>query len=84
MLKGLYEQHEGRLEEAVNQLRQAADLAPEVVLPHLLLGRAHEQAGQPRAALAAYTSALRIDPQSSEALLLQERLERRLRLANVE
>jgi tetratricopeptide (TPR) repeat protein len=84
MLKGLYEQHEGRLKEAVNQLRQAADLAPEVILPHLLLGRALEQAGQPRAALAAYDSALRIDPQSSEALMLQERLERRLRLANVE
>ena len=56
--------------ESVRFLRQAAERSPDIALPHLLLGRVLDQAGEQEEALRAYATALRIDPESEEAQLL--------------
>jgi len=84
MLKGLYERHHGRLDEAARLLQVAADRADETSLPHLLLGRTLEEAGRDRAAMNAYADAMRVDPQSTEARSLYQQLEARLRVAAAE
>lgn len=84
MLKGLYERQQGRHEEAVHLMRQAAERAHEAILPHLLLGRMLEEDGELRAALDVYAHALQIDPGSAEVRALHERIEKRLRLATAE
>ncbi|MCH7798653.1 MAG: tetratricopeptide repeat protein [Planctomycetes bacterium] len=70
LLKGVNERHHGNLAESIMFLRQAAMRAPEVALPHLLLGRVLDQAGDQEEALAAYATAVRIEPESEEAQLL--------------
>ncbi|ABS27660.1 tetratricopeptide repeat protein [Anaeromyxobacter sp. Fw109-5] len=47
---------------AVQVLLRAADLAPDVAAVHALLGRAHERADEPGAALEDYDRTLRLDP----------------------
>jgi len=79
MLKGLYERQQGRIDEAVDQLRQAAQRAHDVALPHLLLGRTLDEAGDTRAAWLAFENALRIEPQSHEARVLRDNLQAELR-----
>ena len=70
MLKGIYEQHKGNLEQATGLLRQAAGLAPSAALPHLVLGRTLEEAGDIEGALRAYTEALRAEPENADAQAL--------------
>ena len=70
LLKGVNERHHGNLAESVMFLRQAAERSPDIALPHLLLGRVLDQAGEQEEALRAYATALRIDPESEEAQLL--------------
>ena len=84
MLKGIYERGKGRVDEAVKLLIQAADLAPDSVIPHLLLGRTLEEAGDGQAALIAYANAMRTDPQSEEARSLHRTLQKKLQVASAE
>ena len=70
MLKGIFERHKGNLEQATGLLRQAAGLAPSAALPHLVLGRTLEEAGDVEGALRAYTDALRAEPENSDAQVL--------------
>jgi len=70
MLKGIYEQHKGNFEQATGLLRQAAGLAPTAALPHLVLGRTLEEAGDVEGARRAYTEALRAEPESADAQAL--------------
>ncbi len=70
LFKGVTERHHGNLAESVLFLRQAADRAVDIALPHLLLGRVLDQAGDQEQALEAYATALRIDPESEDAQLL--------------
>ncbi len=70
LLKGVNERHHGNLAESILFLRQAADRAPDIALPHLLLGRVLDQSGDQEQALEAYATALRIDPENEDAQLL--------------
>lgn len=74
MLKGINERHHGNLQEAATLLKQAADHATDVALPHLILGRVREQLKDEQGALAAYTEALRVEPESAEAQALFSQL----------
>lgn len=74
MLKGVNERHRGRLDEAVTLFREATSRAPDVALPHLLLGQTLEQIGKPKEALLAYQNAIAAEPGSPEALELLRRL----------
>jgi tetratricopeptide (TPR) repeat protein len=84
MLKGLYERQRGRRAEALRSMKQAAARAEHDVLPHLLLGRLLEEAGELRAAFDAYSAALQIDPASAEVQALHRQLKERLRVATAE
>ncbi|HCU34691.1 MAG TPA: hypothetical protein DGT21_04360 [Armatimonadetes bacterium] len=53
---------EGNGEEAVRLCRRALALEPGLVEAYSLLGMAHEEAGDPRAALEAYEEVLRLEP----------------------
>ena len=70
MLKGIYEQHKGNFEQATGLLRRAAGLAPSAAIPHLVLGRTLEEAGDVEGALRAYTEALRAEPENADAQAL--------------
>jgi tetratricopeptide (TPR) repeat protein len=84
MFKGLYEQAKGRQEQAIDLFREAAERAPRSLAPHLLLGRALENAGEPQRALEAYARALDIRPEDEEANALYRTVERRIRLAEAQ
>lgn len=60
---------EGRLEEARDAAAQAAQLAPELAIAHVLKARTLRRLGDEAAARAAYDAALIADPTSFEALL---------------
>ena len=70
MLKGIHERQRGDIEQATVLLRQAASLAPREALPHLVLGRTLEEAGDIQGALGAYTEALRAEPNNADAQAL--------------
>ncbi len=70
LLKAINEQHHGNAAEAMELLRQAADLAHDTPLPHIMLGRALEQNGQVGEAMLAYGTALQIEPDHEEAQVL--------------
>jgi Flp pilus assembly protein TadD len=74
MLRGINEKHKGNLDEAVRLFTQAADKAPEIALPHMLLGQALEQAGDADGAKLAYAQAVKAQPASTEAQDLLRRL----------
>jgi tetratricopeptide (TPR) repeat protein len=73
MLKGVNERHHGNLDEAIILFQQAASRAPDVAMPHVLLGLVLEQKGQLESALAAYDQAIQIDPGNQEAMSLRQR-----------
>jgi tetratricopeptide (TPR) repeat protein len=84
LLKGLYEQHAGRPREAVELFRQAAEFAPDLALPQVMLGRVLESIGEYQPALDAYGTALETDPTCTEAQTLYDLLEEKIRVAIVE
>jgi tetratricopeptide (TPR) repeat protein len=67
VLQALAARSAGRADEAATLLREATRRAPENALPHLLLGRALEEAGDIPEALAAYGRALHAEPHNREA-----------------
>jgi tetratricopeptide (TPR) repeat protein len=74
MLRGINEKQKGNLDDAIKHFQQAAERAPEVALPHMLLGQALEQAGDVNAAKLAYAGAMKAQPSSTEAETLLRRL----------
>lgn len=84
MLKGLFERHEGREENAISLLNEAADRAMDSALPHLLLGQTLEGAGRTQEALGAYAAAMSIDPANDAARALHASLEQRMHVVSVE
>ncbi len=81
LLKAVNERHHGNLREAVALLRESARRSPDEALPHLLLGRVLEEAGQPEEALRAYARALELEPDDRETHDLHRRLSRELLVA---
>jgi len=75
LLRGLFEQHAGNHEEAIRQLQKAAELAPDVAWPHVVLGVALESSGKREQAILAYGAAIRAEPGNSEALRRLERMD---------
>ena len=74
MLRGINEKQKGNMDEALRLFTQAAERAPEIALPHLLLGQTLEQAGDAEAARIAYHDAILAQPASTEAQDLLRRL----------
>ena len=74
MLRGINERQKGNIDEAVQLFRQAAERAPEVALPHMLLGQALEQNGDVKSAKLAYADAMKAQPANTEAETLLRRL----------
>lgn len=74
LLKAVNELHKGRTAQAQTLLKQAADRAPNLALPHLLLGQLHEEAGDFNLALSAYEAAMDANPDSREAIALHTKL----------
>ncbi len=70
MFQGISQRHGGHAEEAVAFLKQAAERAEGSAMPHLLLGRLLEQAGDAAGAAAAYAAAIRSDPDNPDAQAL--------------
>ncbi|HRP62438.1 MAG TPA: tetratricopeptide repeat protein [Phycisphaerales bacterium] len=67
LLQAISARQNGDMKECIRLLGMAADRASDTALPHLLLGRIQENAGNVRAALAAYSSAVRAEPGHAEA-----------------
>ncbi len=67
-LLGLSLYSEGRLDEAVAALQQSIEIAPAKLKPHLILAAALERLERKTEAKEQWQAALKIDPQSSEAL----------------
>lgn len=82
MLRGANERYHGNLDQAVVEFGKAAERAPDVAMPHLMLGLAFEESGDMQGAGRAYTQALRIDPDSTEAKQLLERWRNATRLSS--
>jgi tetratricopeptide (TPR) repeat protein len=79
MLKGINERQKNNLNEAIALFRQAAEVAAansDSALPFMLLGQTLEQAGDSTGARQAYTSAIEIDPRSTDARDLLAQLDR--------
>lgn len=72
MLKGLYEQHRGNLNGAIENLHHATQLAPEATWPRLLLGLAYEDQGSINQAAACYKTVLDSDPDNEQARRLYD------------
>ena len=81
MLKGVHARQQHELSEAVKSFRQAAQRAPDVALPRLLLGQTLEQSGDLTAAKEAYNDAINAEPSSTEAQDLLRRLNDNQRLS---
>ena len=62
---------EGRLTEALEAVMRATDLAPSLIIAHILKARTLRRLGDEVAARAAYEAALRLDPGNFDALLEQ-------------
>jgi Flp pilus assembly protein TadD len=75
LFHGLTERHYGRLGRAVTLLRHGAEMAPDELMPNLMLGIALEESGDTRGAVSAYANAARIAPNSVEVRHLLESIE---------
>ncbi|MBT8485405.1 MAG: tetratricopeptide repeat protein [Phycisphaerales bacterium] len=84
MLKGLFERHRGRLDQAIEQLENAAQRSLSSALPHMLLGQTLEDAGRQESALAIYGHACRIEPANSDAEMLRNQLAAKMEVASAE
>lgn len=84
MLKGIYERHRGRLDDAIALLGEAAGRTGDSPLPQMLLGQTLEQAGRPREALDAYSAALTIDPDNDALRSMHGSLQKKMHVATVE
>jgi tetratricopeptide (TPR) repeat protein len=67
LLRAMYQRNKGQSKEAIESLREATARADSDVTPHLLLGRALEEAGDAAGARKAYAHAMQIDPRSAVA-----------------
>ena len=81
MLNGISERQKHNLPEAIKQFQQACKRAPDVALPHLLLGQSLEQTGDLAAAKVAYNDAMTAEPANTEARDLLRRLNDNQRLS---
>jgi arylsulfatase A-like enzyme/tetratricopeptide (TPR) repeat protein len=59
---------DGRVEEAIAQVRRALDQDPEIVEAYMLLGNFEKKAKNPERAIEAYRKALALDPEHQGAL----------------
>ena len=67
LLGAMYEFAQGDLNLALSLIQQSAERAPEIALPHLVLGRFLEKAGDNEGAYRAYAAALRAEPGNLDA-----------------
>lgn len=67
MLGAMHEFSQGDLNVALDMIRQSAERAPNVALPHLILGRFLEKAGDVHGAYSAYAGALVAEPGNKDA-----------------
>jgi len=67
MLGAMHEFAQGDLNVALSLIEQAAERAPNIALPHLILGRFLEKSGDVNGAYEAYASALRAEPGNTDA-----------------
>jgi protein O-GlcNAc transferase len=74
LLRGVNEKQKGNVAEAIEMFRLSSERAPEVALPHMLLGQALEQTGAIEQAKLAYAGAVKAQPSSTEAEALLRRL----------
>ncbi len=74
MLKGINEHHKGNLEKAASLLQKAASMSADEALPYLVFGQTLEELGELDQALAVYSMALRVEPDSREAQSLWSKL----------
>ena len=84
MLRAINEREEGRLDQAATLLLDAANRTTETAIPHLLLGKTLEELGNPDGAMAAYTEAVRVDPDSPEAQAMLNEFYESARLSSAE
>jgi predicted TPR repeat methyltransferase len=63
----MYEFSQGDLNVALSLIQQSAERAPDEALPHLVLGRFLEKAGDVEGAYKAYAAALRAEPDNRDA-----------------
>lgn len=73
-LRGIYFRDNGRLSDAENLLRQAANRSPNNALPHLLLAQVLEQSDRHEEALMLYGKVVSMFPNNREAFMLFGRL----------
>jgi tetratricopeptide (TPR) repeat protein len=67
MLGAMHEFSQGDLTLALELIQKSADRAPQIALPHLVLGRFLEKAGDAPGAYEAYTAALVAEPDNTDA-----------------
>lgn len=83
LLQALHAREHGEIEQATLLVKQAAERAHDTALPHLLLGRTLEDAGEHEEALAAYGEALRIEPENDQANRLFANLSEKTQITTV-
>ncbi|MCI0364881.1 MAG: tetratricopeptide repeat protein [Phycisphaerales bacterium] len=74
MLRGIYERHQGKSDDARKYFELASQRASDTALPHMLLGQLMEEAGDRSGAAVAYNKALSAEPDSDQARDLLSRL----------
>lgn len=77
MLRGLFERHRGRADEAIAMFEKSSSLAGTIAFPHLLLGMMLEQRNDLNGAMLAYGRALRAEPDNIDAQSMLTRLSER-------
>jgi tetratricopeptide (TPR) repeat protein len=82
MLGAMYEFAQGDLNVALSLIEQAAERSPNDALPHLVLGRFLEKAGDVDGAYKAYAAALRAEPDNRDAQRQLARLDGSASLAS--
>lgn len=75
MLGAMHEFSQGDLGVALDLIEQSTERAPDIALPHLILGRFLEKAGEVDRAYAAYAGALRAEPGNTDAQRQMARLD---------
>lgn len=83
LLQSLHAREQGEAERAAALVHEAADRAHDTALPHLMLGRTLEEAGEHEEALAAYGEALRIEPENDQANRFFANLSEKTQITNV-